>query len=50
MNLEFELRLLSKNDGRVVYEISRKGLEVGIMTLKEPYNRKEALSQIMRME
>lgn len=41
MKLEFELEVLDRNPKRIVYEVKRKGLEVGLLTLDEPYNKEE---------
>lgn len=44
MNLEFELKEVLRKDGRILYEVLRKGLSVGNLFLEEPYglNRQEA--------
>lgn len=45
MNLEFELEEISNNTGRRVYTVKRKGLEVGLLWMDEPYNAKVALAK-----
>lgn len=49
MKLEFELEVLKKGKDSISYTLLRKGLPVGIIFLKKPYNEKYGIKKNLIM-
>lgn len=49
MELEFELILVSKTKYFANYEVHRKGLKVGELSMEEPYTEDKAICKEMIM-
>lgn len=50
MELEFELKVHSIKEHRIQYQVLRKGLCVGELTLYEPYESEYAQAKEMNMK
>lgn len=50
MRLEFEVEESLKNDREIIYNILRKGLKVGFIHLKEPYNENRQFAKTIILE